>query len=276
MLDAADDLLPRNEEYRMQNQHTLDESIARKVLETVDAGLVTGLGKQVPGQMCVEAAVCYAYGLPHSDKPPCVGSAVREFKIRLNDSRWSSDAARASGMRALAIAQLGSDALDQVAFAKAVSEGMIRRVVPIALRAAAEIADGPYKAALTAAAERCEREGSAARYAAADVADAARYAAADVADVADVADAARYAAAAAGAARYADAAAAAGAAADAARHAADAARHAADAARHAADAARYAARDKVLIVAADVGLQALIALRSPGCAYLHLLEAEGK
>ena len=58
--------------------------------------------------MCVEAAVCYAYDLPHSDKPPCVGNAVREFKIRLNDCNWSSSKARARGMRRIAIAQLGS------------------------------------------------------------------------------------------------------------------------------------------------------------------------
>ena len=72
----------------------LNESIARKVLTTVDAGLVSGMGDQVPGRMCVEAAVCYAYGLPHSDNPPCVGAAVRSFKIGLNDSRWSSSTAR--------------------------------------------------------------------------------------------------------------------------------------------------------------------------------------
>jgi hypothetical protein len=47
--------------------------------------------------MCVEAAVCYALGLPHSDNPPCVGYAVRQYKIRLNDSNWSSNEARAKG-----------------------------------------------------------------------------------------------------------------------------------------------------------------------------------
>lgn len=55
----------------------LNLDIAKKVLATVDAGLVLGMGESVPGQMCVEAAVCFAYGLPHSDNPPCVGHAVR-------------------------------------------------------------------------------------------------------------------------------------------------------------------------------------------------------
>ena len=50
----------------------ITQEIAAKVLEIVDAGLVGGVGKPVPGQMCVEAAVCYAMGLPHGDEPTCV------------------------------------------------------------------------------------------------------------------------------------------------------------------------------------------------------------
>src|SRR5258708_311587 len=91
----------------------LDESIARKVLEIVDAGLVNGLGNAVPGQMCVEAAVCFALGEPHGDRPSCVGAAVRAYKIKLNDAAWLSNAARTAGLRHLAIAQLGSDKIDQ-------------------------------------------------------------------------------------------------------------------------------------------------------------------
>ena len=97
----------------------LSRAIARKVLSIVDAGLVDGKGNPIPGQMCVEAAVCYALGLPHGDNPPCVGQAVRAFKIRLNDSEWSSAQARAAGMRKLAVAQLGSDTVDQAKFAGA-------------------------------------------------------------------------------------------------------------------------------------------------------------
>jgi hypothetical protein len=116
----------------------INREVAAKVLETVDAGLCNGMGEPVPGQMCVEAAVCFALGLPHSDNPPCVGSAVRAFKIRLNDSNWSSDQARARGMREVAIAQLGSNEVDQVSFVKYVAEQTIRRIVPIALRSAAK------------------------------------------------------------------------------------------------------------------------------------------
>ena len=43
----------------------ITHAIARKVLNTVDAGLTSGIGKRIPGQMCVEAAVCFALGEPH-------------------------------------------------------------------------------------------------------------------------------------------------------------------------------------------------------------------
>lgn len=109
------------------------KAIARKVLQVVDAGLTYGKGSPEPGKMFVEAAVCFAFGLPHSDNPPCVGNAVRSFKIRLNDSRWPSDAARAKGMRKLAIAQLGSDQIDQRKFADLVIVGTINKVLPLAI-----------------------------------------------------------------------------------------------------------------------------------------------
>ncbi len=69
--------------------------------------------------MCVEAAVCYALGQTHGDQPDCVGYAVNCVKIMINDRGcWLSDMDRAKGMRRLAVAQLGSRALDQYGFAK--------------------------------------------------------------------------------------------------------------------------------------------------------------
>lgn len=82
--------------------------IAKKVLETVDAGLCRGKGEPIPGKMCVEAAVAYAMGEPHSDSPVCVDEYLRDFKISLNDKEWASDKSRAAGLRRVAIAQLGS------------------------------------------------------------------------------------------------------------------------------------------------------------------------
>src|SRR5690349_19890033 len=95
--------------------------VARKVLTVVDAGLVHGVGKPIPGQMCVEAAVCFALDLPHGDDPKCVAPSLRHLKIRLNDSNWSSNEARAKGLRRLALIQLGSaGVLDEQEFARRV------------------------------------------------------------------------------------------------------------------------------------------------------------
>ena len=233
------------------SEFAVTEGLARKVLDVVNVGLTNGLGDPEPGRMCVEAAVCFAMGLPHSDNPPCVGASVRRFKIRLNDACWSSNQARTNGMRKLAIAQLGSDAIDQTAFRKIVAEQTIRQIVPIALRAAAKRVPKHAKR-LEAAAVRCEQEGTReAAQAARNTANAA-YAAAAAAAAAD-ATAAAYAAA------Y--AAAAAAAAADAAA-----------AAAAAADAAADAARDSVLNRSAEIGLAALIELKSPGCEFLYLVD----
>ena len=232
----------------------LTEEIARKVLTTVDAGLVHGMGKPVAGKMCVEAAVCFALGLPHGDNPPCVGSAVRAFKIRLNDSNWSSNEARAKGMRRIAIAQLGSDQIDQKEFANLLAVEVIKQIVPIAMRAAASVCkDETKKAAMLAAADECETEGTeeSARKArtaaaAAAYADAAGYAAADAA-----AYAAAYAAADAAAAAAADAAAAAAAY---------------------AYAKRASRRDEILSLVADIGVNVLIKLGAEGTQWLGLCD----
>jgi hypothetical protein len=83
--------------------------IAKKVLDTVNAGLVRGVGDPIPGQMCVEAAVCFAMGLPHDDNPPCVHYMLRSIKIGLNDSQgWMNKKVRAKGLRKLALLQLGT------------------------------------------------------------------------------------------------------------------------------------------------------------------------
>jgi hypothetical protein len=113
----------------------ITQEIAQKVLDTVNVGLVKGLGAPIPGQMCVEAAVCFAMGLPHSDKPSCVSSVLCKLKIGLNDSHWSSELARANGLRELALLQLGTaGVLDEVEFTKRVVLLVINKYLPLALR----------------------------------------------------------------------------------------------------------------------------------------------
>jgi hypothetical protein len=175
----------------------ITEEIATKVLATVDAGLSSGLGKPKPGEMCIEAAVCYALEEPHSDEPTCVSKALRAFKIRLNDSDWSNRHARAIGLRRLALAQLGSAGyLDEVLF--------VTRLAILAkewAHAGGWAARGAATRCARAAAYAADAAAAYAAYAAyyADAARAATYAtyatyAADAADDATRADAAAHAA----------------------------------------------------------------------------------
>ena len=87
----------------------ITKELVTKINKLLDEGLVCGLGNPIPGKMCVEALICYALDLPHGDEPNCVSPAIRSLKIRLNDSNWSSNKARAEGMRNLAILQLGTN-----------------------------------------------------------------------------------------------------------------------------------------------------------------------
>ena len=257
-------------------QPEITKDVVIRLLGVVDAGLINGVGPPdehgngVPGAMCVEAAVCYALGLPHGDDPRCVAPSLRSLKIPLNDSRWSSDKARAKGLRRLAVIQLGSKGhLDPTEFATRCAVLATKTSVPIALRAAASIHKDPkHVQALRDAANRCEIEGT--RKSAEDsrtVAQSARHAAA--ADAAAAAYAAAAADAAAAAAAYADAAAYAYAAVYAAVYAAAAADAAA-----AAYADADAARDKSLADFAEGVVQILIEMNVPGVQWLALTELE--
>jgi hypothetical protein len=261
------------------------ESVARKVLTTVDAGLSKGMGTPEPGQMCVEAAVNYALGADHGDQPACVSPVLRRLKIRLNDSNWSSKEARAKGLRRLALAQLGSaGALDEKEFTRRVVRLAIQKSVPEALRAAATVCKHEHHDKLLAAASACEADPTHANaWSAKNTAAAAAYAADAAAAAADAAyAAAAYADAAAAYAAYADAAYAAAAAAAAAYAAAAyadaayadaayaAAAYAADAA--AADAAK--ARDTSLASFCEAVVQILIDMQAPGCQWLWLTEEQ--
>ena len=251
------------------NMVVIDVDVARKVLEVVDAGLVPGVGRPIPGQMCVEAAVCYALGLPHGDNPKCVSPALRSLKIRLNDSLWSSSHARAKGLRRLAVAQLGSAGfLDESEFIKRVFDVVLRKTIPGALRTVAELKFlVKHKEKLIAAAERCENAPNGISW---------TEAGSLLIKVKQDADTAAYAATAAAYAAYA------AYAATAAAYAADATAYAATAAAYAADATAYAyayayaatagGRDQALEKFAEEIVQILIDMKAPGCKWLFMTE----
>lgn len=135
----------------------VDLALAKKVWRVVSRGLVQGIGSPEPGRMCVEAAVCYALDLPHNDEPPCVGKSVRGDKIEINDCNWSSDKARGRGLRDVAIAQLGSNKINQKMYANVVARLVAQRLVAPAinahLRVSTKLSDKD-RARLTAAADK--------------------------------------------------------------------------------------------------------------------------
>jgi len=195
--------------------------------------------------------------LTDAAESPCVLPAAARFAIRLNDAAWSSEIARADGLRDLGLALLGTSQLDAKLFVSKLAQATIREVVPVFLR----------RAGLEDHAKRCEADGTAdaardarqAAYAAAAYAAYAAYAAA-------AADAAAAYAADAAAAYAADAAAAYAADAAAAYAADAAAAYAADAAdAYAADAAaayRQKHGDETLILSAKIATRILTEMKA--------------
>lgn len=137
----------------------ITQAIAENVLALIDQGLLAGLGRPTPGQMGVEATACYALGLPHSADPGCIEHCLRHLVGGLNDCDWSSPQARARGLRRLGVAQLGTQG---VLNTKAFSALVVRLTLPHVskgLRAVASIFRTlSHHDALSAAADRCERE----------------------------------------------------------------------------------------------------------------------
>jgi len=132
-----------------------------KINELLSYGLVQGLGNPVPGKMCVEAVICNALGLEHSDDPKCVMESLRTIKIGLNDIKyWSSNQARAKGLKRLAVAQLGSLGMDEKEFVSRVARFSIQHCVPLALRTAAKVLTGEHQSKLIDAALKCEQDPS--------------------------------------------------------------------------------------------------------------------
>lgn len=121
----------------MKNQTIDFPAVVKKFDEALSRGLCEGLGDQ-DGQMCVEAAVCYAMGEPHGDDPKCVEPSVASFKIRLNDSTgWEDEFSRAAGLRRVGIAQLGSKGVVKEAkFAELLLVHCVRRLIPAVVKAA--------------------------------------------------------------------------------------------------------------------------------------------
>lgn len=137
-------------------------------------------------EVCVRELRCLALGLPWSDHPDGPEASLTDRVCQLlNDAAWSSDEARTKECLPLALL---SEATAPPGWVQRYIERIIREIIPIVLRAAANRAVGGHAKKLRAAASRCEREGAAAiKDAAAAAADADAYAAAAAYAAADVA-----------------------------------------------------------------------------------------
>jgi len=107
--------------------------ITQKLTEIISHGLVKGLGNPVPGELCLGAAICLAYGEPHSARPSCVAEEDLAWCTTINDAPWSSVAARAKALLPLGLAMLGTAGTDRGPWVRAVVLDTIRRVMPLAL-----------------------------------------------------------------------------------------------------------------------------------------------
>lgn len=47
----------------------ITKELVEKINTLLDHGLISGLGRPIPGRMCVEAVVCNALGLPPNPFP---------------------------------------------------------------------------------------------------------------------------------------------------------------------------------------------------------------
>jgi hypothetical protein len=214
----------------------LNNQLVTKINDLLNQGLTSGLGEPKPGKFCVEAAICYALDLEHSDDPQCVDEALRQYKIVLNDADWSSNIARGKGMKRLAILQLGTkDNFNTKYFTEQLSIRTVNTLLPIVLR---------YEG-FESNAKACEQATTLkqAAFGATHAANAAKY----------TANAATHAA-------------------NAAKYTANAF----DAAYYASNAAYYASvvigGDSMLLLSAKIAEDILIEMGVEGTKYLHLLD----
>ena len=107
----------------------------QRLREIIGRGLIAGIGSET-GQTCIEGAIALSIGERLTTTPSCVGNEDRNWAILINDAPWSSPAARAEALLPIALAQTGSAGTDRTVWVLAVALGTIRRVLPLALRAA--------------------------------------------------------------------------------------------------------------------------------------------
>jgi hypothetical protein len=242
--------------------------IALEVAKSINGALCRGAGSGQSQNVCVMQAIARAVGLPTSNDQveECVGSVVGAFNRKLNDCYWSSDVARAEGMKRLGVASIGSNQLNQMEYGKLMFLRGTQKLLPFVFREIAKIKDGNYKAELKKHADLCEKVKTF------DEAKAACKAASASASAPAYASAYAYAYASAPASAYAYAYASASASASAYAYAYAYASASASASASADfKGAKLGENDRLLLLTSQVGLDCLKELKSPGCKFLRFV-----
>lgn len=98
----------------------LNLKMVKDLLDIISGGLCHGAGNMTgKGNFCVQQAVTQATGYGQSDRPACVGYKVRVLGVKINDFIPDTDAShqfRSNALRRFAVAELGSDTIDQEKF----------------------------------------------------------------------------------------------------------------------------------------------------------------
>lgn len=118
-----------------------DLELRARLTEIIQEGLVSGMGNPVPGELCVEAAICLALGEEHNDFPSCVAAIDRNVAIKLNDLPWPSKQERAKALLPIALAQLDTFSRPRDVWERDVQDGIVRRLLPFILQTMARYHD---------------------------------------------------------------------------------------------------------------------------------------
>lgn len=145
----------------------INEEKVTRLLDIIDAGLAHGGGRmRRPGDFCVQQVLAVVFcggselllgvpmkgylGVPVKGKwsypltdGASVGRAVSTLAIALNDQiNWESPDHRAKGLRRLAVAELGSEAINQMQFLTNVAMAFAEKYPAASIRHADELLHG--------------------------------------------------------------------------------------------------------------------------------------
>lgn len=143
----------------MSNQIT--EETIRSLLAVVDQGLSKGRYYPDESKPSIDEAICLALKEPHRPSLLCISPQLRKLLVQFNDVNWTSEAARANGLRLLAVAQFGAaGAIDPELFVREVNMALVTKLYPRVLRLRAAAQAEPLQSQMLSAADKCESDGS--------------------------------------------------------------------------------------------------------------------